>query len=803
MAWILQDIRVGTSQIGRVDEDATVKLGTEVPAYSPVLDQYDDFIYLQGVAGTTVGARVVYDDLSFATILSTAGAGGLVATAMAAVGEGQYGWYRKRFVEPRVQSFYDRDAIVQAFTDGQEFDTGTVLMARGIQWEVDNTSTEILDMPGTKPLGTYTPQHFGSPAEIKERVSERAYGYTLADRFSTLAAAQAIYPKATALTETLDRHSAQRMIDALRAYAVPEGTGPLLPWRQDAKRIAFHFPGGEYVIDKSLDFTGIRGSVGMWDLTGDRAVIYHQAVGETCFDLLNSTRCRMRGFIILGEVIRGSGCPRSAILIGRGSAGTSSGEHSIRDIEFAGAFTLGYIHDYASEVVDIDDIIGTNHLDPRQTILDLNSLSGDPAAGETVSWTSGTGTIVSEDGTYAIIQVDSGSAAITNGIAMTASGGATWTAGSPYAMPDGEWTGARSFCVVIDPDNKFGTGSVHTTNASVDDAASHIDTAIGGQIVHSGRGDPFYIGCGARQVRVTAYIASTGDDDGAAGFTVNSNQSNALIDFHATVLTESDGGDTSADTGIDYGIRFTTDSATTLSCFECSLHQTIANPAIGNFHAESGLTTVNQYGWNISIGNVGSGPSSRRMWAASSVSKFRFNGFLSFTDDANPDYLNIADLSAYSTGYARVPDVADANLLRVTNSGFPVFDETAYAFINSVRVQANSGTANFIARTDSTEIGRLQFTTGEAQLDPDGDGSKYLWSDAAFYWGGTTGTVDLGILAKRWDTIYGTNLNLAPSASLTPANNGDLVVEATNNTTLTFKFKGSDGTVRSGTITLS
>lgn len=42
-----------------------------------------------------------------------------------------------------------------------------------------------------------------------------------------------------------------------------------------------------------------------------------------------------------------------------------------------------------------------------------------------------------------------------------------------------------------------------------------------------------------------------------------------------------------------------------------------------------------------------------------------------------------------------------------------------------------------------------------------------------------------------------------PSASVTPANNGELMVEATSNTTLTFKLKGTDGTVRSGTITLS
>jgi hypothetical protein len=39
-----------------------------------------------------------------------------------------------------------------------------------------------------------------------------------------------------------------------------------------------------------------------------------------------------------------------------------------------------------------------------------------------------------------------------------------------------------------------------------------------------------------------------------------------------------------------------------------------------------------------------------------------------------------------------------------------------------------------------------------------------------------------------------------PPATITPANNGDLVVEATSNTLLTFKYKGSDGTVRSGTL---
>ena len=46
-------------------------------------------------------------------------------------------------------------------------------------------------------------------------------------------------------------------------------------------------------------------------------------------------------------------------------------------------------------------------------------------------------------------------------------------------------------------------------------------------------------------------------------------------------------------------------------------------------------------------------------------------------------------------------------------------------------------------------------------------------------------------------------LTWAPRTSVTPLSNGDLTVEATNDTTLTFKYKGSDGTVRTGTITLS
>lgn len=45
--------------------------------------------------------------------------------------------------------------------------------------------------------------------------------------------------------------------------------------------------------------------------------------------------------------------------------------------------------------------------------------------------------------------------------------------------------------------------------------------------------------------------------------------------------------------------------------------------------------------------------------------------------------------------------------------------------------------------------------------------------------------------------------NRLPSSAPSLGTNGQLTVEATSNTTLTFKFRGSDGTTRSGTITLA
>ena len=53
------------------------------------------------------------------------------------------------------------------------------------------------------------------------------------------------------------------------------------------------------------------------------------------------------------------------------------------------------------------------------------------------------------------------------------------------------------------------------------------------------------------------------------------------------------------------------------------------------------------------------------------------------------------------------------------------------------------------------------------------------------------------------DVVSKGNFIHSPSNSKNPTSNGELLFEATNDTTITVKYKGSDGVVRSGTISLS
>jgi hypothetical protein len=68
---------------------------------------------------------------------------------------------------------------------------------------------------------------------------------------------------------------------------------------------------------------------------------------------------------------------------------------------------------------------------------------------------------------------------------------------------------------------------------------------------------------------------------------------------------------------------------------------------------------------------------------------------------------------------------------------------------------------------------------------------------------GDFGTAVAAYTITQTKISFDVPLEFTPGSSVTPTSNGDVVFELTNNTTLTVKARGSDGTVRSGTVTLS
>ena len=65
------------------------------------------------------------------------------------------------------------------------------------------------------------------------------------------------------------------------------------------------------------------------------------------------------------------------------------------------------------------------------------------------------------------------------------------------------------------------------------------------------------------------------------------------------------------------------------------------------------------------------------------------------------------------------------------------------------------------------------------------------------------GNVGIGTMAPDYKAHIVGTLGVNPGSSVDPQNNGDVVVELTNNTTLTFKAKGDDGVIRSAALSLS
>lgn len=86
-----------------------------------------------------------------------------------------------------------------------------------------------------------------------------------------------------------------------------------------------------------------------------------------------------------------------------------------------------------------------------------------------------------------------------------------------------------------------------------------------------------------------------------------------------------------------------------------------------------------------------------------------------------------------------------------------------------------------------------------------GSANYALYMSAGDIFSSTAQTWTLGgtLTLSGGDLVTGGNLTIKPSSSSTPTVNGELTFEATSNTSLTIKLKGSDGVVRTTTLTLA
>ena len=104
------------------------------------------------------------------------------------------------------------------------------------------------------------------------------------------------------------------------------------------------------------------------------------------------------------------------------------------------------------------------------------------------------------------------------------------------------------------------------------------------------------------------------------------------------------------------------------------------------------------------------------------------------------------------------------------------------AYIDTQKTGTGSGRNLFIGTNGTSQIGF--YATNQIE---------FLTNFSPF----TAGTLTVGTSVKPFKDIF-----LRPSSSLTPSSNGDVTIEFTDNNTITIKGKGSDGTVRSGTVAL-
>jgi hypothetical protein len=642
------------------------------------------------------------------------------------------------------------------------------------------TVTYIADASGTalttaggrtwSPDGPATPQHFGSFGAL--RVSNPAAPYLLSDVYGTLAAAQAVYPKATALTETVDDMACQLMVDYLRANFF-QAQGGLEVNRNTAdnsgQQTAFLWPLGTYYLTRPLDLTGIRFGHTFWEMRGDGAVIMGCTPGKPILDLTGSRKCLFSGVAIIVGVWTANGVSRSAIQVGRSVATVAADSHNHEGgWEIKGRFSLGGLHNYASEDFRFGAMAIKNTLDPRVYHCGFDGSDGSLvfATNEAVTWDAGASTgfvklvtSATSSGQVAIRFVSGTPLADNDVIVGGTSGKTAIINGAPVKEPDGEGPSGRSYCLVQDGDNYWGLESDYQPNPAADTPASFLRNVGHVDCRHTGQGDAMFLCRESNHDYRNAYLVSNDPDGGTAVVAFANTSARVLTGALFDVHLETDEGDMDASTGIDYG--FVIDSVTAGRNVTIDGHLFRTNtihPQIAAYSASSNVDSVIMKMCEIEVDRVNRDVGQILF---STAAKFSFyGGNIVCNEDGIGPFLNLSALADIGGSVVVCPAIGSANVRHATGKYMLMDNAGSMALMNGLNealgiegLAAGSKTVfKVLSDADNSVMGSLQYDGSANQwtISASGETADFVLSDTAFF-PTADDAYQLGLTSRRWD----------------------------------------------------
>lgn len=565
------------------------------------------------------------------------------------------------------------------------------------------------------PSGTYTPLHYGALG-IKNRSGNTTNGYLLSDVYGSLAEAQAVYPKALALTETIDSHAIQKMIDALRDDSTVISSGADSTVRQQQTTISYYLPTGCYVVNRMIDATMIEGAHAFWHFVGDRAVILNQVIGGYAINLLGSRRGYFHGFSILGDWLA-AGVPRGGMLFGRPGDTSASDSHMFGAVHINGRHRLAGVHMMASEEVKLGGLKCANVLDKRQH---TGAYDGGGAGtfdrGEAVTWSGGTGVLseVDDDGATGTMTIKVLTGTLADNVVFTGSS-STKTAtvnGALTTEPSGEGANGESYSIVFDGDNYWGTEADsdpgYTTHAAQNVGYSQLQIHGAVDMRHTGWGCPVWI-CGAETIDLGgSYMVSTARAAVVLHFDVTTEIPIITLPNHYEAYA------TAGDIGVQQGVRIdATTGGTNVTISAMTQKNKNGRMEAAQFQATANVASVTLYYPDIIIEKTGQ---DNGQVLFDPPAKFTVIDGSVKSGPGFADYLNVADLAAFS-GELYTDDVTWAGA-RHADGGYKLTTPDISGYFGNVKVIIGDDGLGGVRFVDDDGVvqARVQYTGSAINL---------------------------------------------------------------------------------------